>query len=344
MNAQSTAQDLADGLPVEGQASAEEPGAAIALPPPNPLLAVVQSLLPFPSHWDSQLRLSSQALFAQGRLDEAVRDATLRLEARLRALCGAPADRIGTDLVGDAFKPDGGFLEPVSLPKAEREGVFALYRGAIQQIRNPVGHRAVGQHPGPAFDTIAFVNYLLGVAEQAALERYVYPFVGRWAGPTLIQGIHHRDLNGDGDEEIVVVTTGGLSAGQRQAAVLVLAKGGLSPLPGFIEPMPAEIVSGPAFEDLDGDGRPELLLSGGVQTDGRWLWSGSILDCGADGRFATYGATEEAFKSAQLPFEVLRPMHIDGPTVAAWTDAGGYEYWKFNGAQLTRQSQDTPDA
>ena len=313
-----------------------EPGGATVTEPPNPVMEECKRLLPFPTHWDSHLQLSTSAIFERGRLDEAVRDATLRLEARIRALCAAPADRIGVELVGDAFKTSGGFLEPTGLPMAEREGLHHLFRGAIQQIRNPVGHRSIGQNPGPAYDTIAFVNYLLGVAEQAALARYVYPFVGRWSGARVIEGVHRCDLNGDGDDEIVVVMRWQDSSGQPLASALILKHDGLSPMTGAMNPMPASIVSAPVFEDLDADGRRELLISGGTQSPSGWLWRGSVIDVGDAGTVREFGSSDKDFNSLYVPFEVLRPMHTGVVVVAGLASNSEYRHWQFDGSALVQ--------
>lgn len=325
------------------QMPATAPAPSVAVPPQawtHPLLRGYSGILPFPSHWNASLRQSAEMPFAQLRLDDAVRSATLLLEARLRALCGLPGERIGVDLVNQAFNPDGGFLSQASIHTAEREGLHALFRGAMQQIRNPVGHRDLNQLPGTAFDTLAFVNYLLDVAQEAALAKYVHPFLGKWGGPYLMVGISRCDMNGDGSDELVVVT-----CGPSAIRALILQGDGLLPMPGSPPIVPGTVAAAPIFYDLDGDGRMELVLAGGDRdASGHWHWRGLVVDCAADGTIRSFpGPPGDELMSDAIQFQVVRPMQIQGPAIAAMAGSGTYRFWTFDGTSLS-EYKDVPDA
>lgn len=224
--------------------------------------------LTFPDHWDAYLRLVTQATFQNGFSNPAffsasVRDATLYLETRLRDLCDAPNSEIGIDLVSYAFKHDSldGYLLNPSIVPAEAQGIHALFRGAVLQIRNPVGHRYVNLPAVQVFDIIALINYLLSTAQDLAQQKFIYPFLPTQNVWRNVLGTRRVDVNTDGRAEIIVLFNEGSSEHQPKGGVLVLQedatqalKGDIPRLDGYFSPL---VVTG----DVDGDLRDEVLVS-----------------------------------------------------------------------------------
>jgi uncharacterized protein (TIGR02391 family) len=101
-------------------------------------------------------------LFIRGDYDTAVFQAFKEVEIRVRAAANFPAEKLGTDLMREAFHPQHGPLTTdKSAPKAERESCGHLFAGAIGLFKNPTSHRHVGIGPEEASELILFANYLL---------------------------------------------------------------------------------------------------------------------------------------------------------------------------------------
>lgn len=101
-----------------------------------------------------------------GQFDTAVRNAYILLETKIRHTVLADPDIVGTDLIDKAFHPETGMLNFGRTP-AEKQGVYFLYRGAIQAIRNPITHDLdQGYSKEEAFRMIAFVDVLLKIMNQ----------------------------------------------------------------------------------------------------------------------------------------------------------------------------------
>ncbi len=297
---------------------------------------LANSLVPFPGHWDGHLRINTENLFKAQLYDEAIRDATLRLETRLRELCGLGPEVYGLDLVNAAFRVDGGFLEQTGLVRTEREGLQSLFRGAVQQIRNPLGHRRLGSNPFDAFDMISVINYLLSVANQAVLTRYVYPFVGRWSSMArIIESVNRCDINADGKEEILVLMRWSDPEKGPHSGMMVLNSDGTDLLRGAIKSVQSDIVNAPLFEDIDGDGNREVLFSAGMKVDGIWQWRLVILDFDEQTEeLNAYASADEEVLSWEVPFEILRPANVEGFAVAAMTPQRSLRFWQLKDGQF----------
>lgn len=101
-----------------------------------------------------------------GQFDTAVRNAYILLETKIRHTVLADPDVTGTDLVDRAFHPENGMLN-FGRTAAEKQGVYFLYRGAVQAIRNPIAHDFdQGYSKDEAFRMIAFVDILLKMMNQ----------------------------------------------------------------------------------------------------------------------------------------------------------------------------------
>jgi hypothetical protein len=101
-----------------------------------------------------------------GQFDTAVRNAYILLETKIRHTILADPDTVGVDLVEKAFHPESGMLNFGRTP-AEKQGVYFLFRGAIQAIRNPITHDLTqGYSKDEAFRMIAFVDVLLKMMNE----------------------------------------------------------------------------------------------------------------------------------------------------------------------------------
>lgn len=98
--------------------------------------------------------------YEDGHYQAAVQMAFVVLEERVRDGSGYDHGQHGTELMTDAFRPDG----PLAMgeTEAEKEGTMLLYRSAMMALRNPGSHRFVDEiDEDYARDVIHTVNLLL---------------------------------------------------------------------------------------------------------------------------------------------------------------------------------------
>ncbi len=97
-------------------------------------------------HIDPEISNQCRNLYSQDP-ESAVARAFVVVEERLRALVGKSTgdvpDLTGIALITKALHVDNGVLSDSSLTRSEREGMFLLFRGAYQFVRNPRAHRVV---------------------------------------------------------------------------------------------------------------------------------------------------------------------------------------------------------
>jgi|GEM_PF-2740435 len=300
--------------------------------------------LNFPSHWDAYLQLRTQQIFKLGAwqpyfFDVAVRNATLYLETRIRQLCDAQADLMGVKLMEYAFNPDSprGPLLTESILSAEAQGLQALFRGAILQIRNPLGHRDVNMTQ-EAFDSIAFVNYLLRTANNLALDKYVYPFLPSRDKFRAIQLTKRLDIDGDGNKEFIILiserdwseSSGG--AGR----VLAVRSDFSSAIPGNL-PLIDGVYHSPHITsgDLDGDGRLEFIVSFIGETDWRVCLIVDYLEGQLRGTSEVDG---QPIRSYIWPPEVVIPMATAPEArVITYDEHGRSHFIRYEGGVLAAE-------
>lgn len=87
----------------------------------------------------------------------AVTNACLTLETRMREILNVSENVTGTDLVSEAAKQ--GLFD--RLNKSESQGLEMLFRSAVLWVRNPPGHRKVNYDKESAFKLILYVDYLI---------------------------------------------------------------------------------------------------------------------------------------------------------------------------------------
>lgn len=104
------------------------------------------------------------------QLDTIIREAGVVLEDRLRQTVGpAGIGQYGKDLVEIAFKPGKGVLQFSEHP-AEQEGVFMLYRGAMQFIRNPPMHNLIEYQSSTAQILLKLIDMLLRLLAEKQVQ------------------------------------------------------------------------------------------------------------------------------------------------------------------------------
>jgi len=116
---------------------------------------------------DEALRKRIEPLFRLPSLplDTIVREASVVLEHRLRAVVGANSSLTGANLVEAVLNKENGALIFSSHP-AEQDGVRMLYRGAMQFIRNPPMHKLMEYSEDTARLLIRLIDSLLQLLSE----------------------------------------------------------------------------------------------------------------------------------------------------------------------------------
>lgn len=111
--------------------------------------------------------------FVRAEYDGAVFQAMKAVEVYVREVGGYGHDLIGTRLMQEAFKPDGGTLTDAGAEAGERVARMQLFCGAIGSYKNPNSHRDVNMDdPTEALEIIMLANHLMKIvdARKQALE------------------------------------------------------------------------------------------------------------------------------------------------------------------------------
>jgi uncharacterized protein (TIGR02391 family) len=109
-------------------------------------------------------------LFLRGDYDTAVFQAFKEVEIRVRAASKSSGQKLGTDLMREAFDAKRGSLTDHSLSVAEREAWAHVFAGAIGLFKNPMSHRDVDLGPQEAAELIFLANYLLRVVDLRSVD------------------------------------------------------------------------------------------------------------------------------------------------------------------------------
>jgi hypothetical protein len=99
---------------------------------------------------DAVLTVRVISLFSRGQYDLAILAAFKEVEVRTRSKGNYLSEKLGTDLMRDAFNPDGGPLANQAIPKAKRQGRSDLFAGAIASFKNHSSHRNLTLGPEEA--------------------------------------------------------------------------------------------------------------------------------------------------------------------------------------------------
>jgi uncharacterized protein (TIGR02391 family) len=101
--------------------------------------------------------------FVRGDYDGAVFQAFKLVEVRVRALGQFNVSDTGMALMREAFHPERGALTDSASDKGERDGLQALFAGAMGTFKNPGSHRIVPWDSAEAAEAVYFANTLLRV-------------------------------------------------------------------------------------------------------------------------------------------------------------------------------------
>lgn len=118
---------------------------------------------------DAQLKAIVLPLLQAQRFADAVFAAFKHLEERVRMKAGEPSDTVGAALMTKALHHERGTLKvPACHTISEEEGVFMLFKGAIQLLKNPSSHRTVEWSDTiQAVQAVLFADFLLGLLGAA---------------------------------------------------------------------------------------------------------------------------------------------------------------------------------
>lgn len=134
----------------------------------NDELHLVRQAIETQAGLDGELILRCGPLIHIDAFDEAVRQAFVLLEERLRKMLNK--DRAtGGQLIQFAFSPDGPLTKLLMDNPTERDGLHDLLTGAFKLYRNPAAHTIVGYERAEARAIISLVDLLLKRLDRLAV-------------------------------------------------------------------------------------------------------------------------------------------------------------------------------
>jgi len=109
--------------------------------------------------------------FLLGEFEQAVFVAMKAVEVRVRALANLPDSAVGTDLMDQAFRIDGGILTDPASVRGEQVGTMMLFHGAYAVLRNPAGHREVNYDDvTEASEAVATASLLMRILDRVEVR------------------------------------------------------------------------------------------------------------------------------------------------------------------------------
>lgn len=155
---------------------------------------------------DSQLRLELSSSAFTHDFTGAIRTAFVHLERRIRDSVGLEDHYYGKPLIDKAFHPENGILQPVSPDGGERAGLHHLLLGIFLYYRNPIAHRSMYHTEEPALAVISLIDHALQLVDMAVeISVDLKDFVGQHEGQILRRRNYRLDIDGDGEQEVVVL-------------------------------------------------------------------------------------------------------------------------------------------
>jgi uncharacterized protein (TIGR02391 family) len=118
----------------------------------------------------------SESHFLAGNYDDAIFNAMKAVEEELRQRSKADSSNVGVVLISKAFNPKTPLLSFPANTDAEKEALYALFRGAIGMFKNPISHRFVGHDdPDKTYEIIAFASLLMRIIEECTSPSQTNP-------------------------------------------------------------------------------------------------------------------------------------------------------------------------
>ena len=101
--------------------------------------------------------------------DNAAFEAMKAVEIAVRDAAGYGPEKIGVNLIQDAFSQGKGPLTDTTTPPAEQVSRMNLFWGAIGSYKNPQSHRdVILDDPVEALEIILLANHLLRIVDTRA--------------------------------------------------------------------------------------------------------------------------------------------------------------------------------
>ncbi len=152
-------------FPLDGYAFVTHFGERVARHPRAREWVAAERRLGMPLH--PRLEERARRQFVVGEFEAAAFIAMREVEIAVRELTEFDDTVIGTDLMNKAFG-QGGPLADADIPRAEREGLQSLYRGAVAVFKNPASHRPLSfDDPVEAAEIVLFADLLLRIVDRA---------------------------------------------------------------------------------------------------------------------------------------------------------------------------------
>jgi hypothetical protein len=243
-------------------------------------------------------------LLQLGHLEEAVLNAMKTLEQRLAWAAGGYPRPIGQNAIKKALDPERGAIRVGS--NSEQEAVRDICRGLFVLYRNPAAHTVLQIDAREARAVVDLVDAQL-VRIARGSERAAATALGVPAAKVV--ELASADFDGDGRTELLVVV---LEPNDRPSKLAIL-KSGTSGYLARVLRSDADYVLGVEAHDIDGDGRPEVLVYEGGGGPGAWLsvlrWSADKID-----ELAHVGADIATFQWLQPDGDENRVLEVSGRT------------------------------
>jgi uncharacterized protein (TIGR02391 family) len=127
------------------------------------------ALLPF-TELHPTIRSSVYPMFLRGDYDTAVFQAFKEVEISVRNATGLGNDRLGCNLMRDAFNPKNGPLIDAQEIPGEQTALMELFAGAIGYFKNPGSHREVELTAIEAAEAIMLASRLLRIVDDRVAQ------------------------------------------------------------------------------------------------------------------------------------------------------------------------------
>lgn len=118
-----------------------------------------------------EIEQAARAHFLRGELDMAVFGAMRQVEIAVRHAAGLPGDKIGLNLIKEAFGEGKPLWDP-EMHGGEAVALMDLFKGSIGLFKNPSSHRQVDfEDPVEAAETIILADLLLRILSRSDQHR-----------------------------------------------------------------------------------------------------------------------------------------------------------------------------